>query len=284
MKLIEKQVKRYPIQVLSRTLGIARSRIYRHLEGKVSSRRKASERLDQAIRQVYLESNKIYGAPKVYAALIRQGIKTSLKRVQRHMKAMGIRSIIRKRYRPCCSKQAKPVCHHPNILKQDFNTPTVNQVWCTDITYIYTLQEGWTYLASVLELHSRKVIGWSYSRVMNTALVLKAIKNACNVVRNTLGIVLHTDQGSQYMSTEFERYLQTRGLVHSASRKGCPYDNACMESFHASLKKEEVYMKQYRNYEEAQVHLFKYIEGWYNTRRLHSSLGYQTPDDVYQNG
>ena len=139
-------------------------------------------------------------------------------------------------------------------------------------------------MASVLELHSRKVIGWSYSRVMNTALVLKAIKNACNAIRNTLGIVLHTDQGSQYMSTEFERYLQTRGLVHSASRKGCPYDNACMESFHASLKKEEVYTKQYRNYEEAQLHLFKYIEGWYNTRRLHSSLGYQTPDDVYQNG
>ena len=206
MKIIEKQVNKYPIQVLSRTLGIARSRIYRHLEGKVSSRRKASEGLEQAIRQVYLESNKIYGAPKVYAALIRQGIKTSLKRVQRHMKAMGIHSIIRKRYRPCCSKQTKPVCHHPNIVKQDFNTPTVNQVWCVDITYIYTLQEG------------------------------------------------------------------------------CPYDNACMESFHASLKKEEVYMKQYRNYEGAQVHLFKYIEGWYNTRRLHSSLDYQPPDYVYQNG
>ena len=123
MKLIEKQVNKYPIQVLSRTLGIARSRIYRHLEGKVSSRRKASERLEQAIRQVYLESNKIYGAPKVYAALIRQDIKTNLKRVQRHMKAMGIRSIIRKRYRPCCSKQAKPVCHHPNIVKLHGLTP-----------------------------------------------------------------------------------------------------------------------------------------------------------------
>ena len=152
MKLIEKQVKRYPIQELSRTLGIARSRIYRHLEGKVSSRRKASEGLEKAIQQVYLESNKIYGAPKVYAALIRQGIKMSLKRVQRHMKALGIRSIIRKRYRPCCRTQQMSVCHHPNILKQDFNTPTVNQAWCADITYIYTLQEGWTYLASVLGL------------------------------------------------------------------------------------------------------------------------------------
>ena len=119
---------------------------------------------------------------------------------------------------------------------------------------------------------------------MDTALVLKAIKNVCNAVRNTLGIVLYTDQGSQYMSTEFEQYLKIRGIVHSTSRKGCPYDNACIESFHASLKKEEVYTKQYRNYEEAQLHLFEYIEGGYKRRRLHSSLGYQTPDEVYQNG
>lgn len=268
---------------MSKAFGIARSRIYRYISGVVSKRERASERLRQAIRTVYLESRKIYGAPKICAALKRKGIGTSVKRVQRYMKAMGIRSIIRKRYRPCGSKKQKDTGNPPNILNQNFYTKYINQVWCSDITYIHTQKDGWTYLACILELHSRKVIGWGYSRYMDTALVLEAVKKACNTVRNTRGIILHTDQGSQYMSMEFERYMKLRGINHSASRKGCPYDNACMESFHASLKKEEVYTKYYQNYEEAKLDLFKFIEGWYNRTRLHSSLGYQTPDEVYQN-
>lgn len=177
--------------VLSRAVGIARSRIYRCISGTNNKRAVKSQALDQEIRRVYLERKKLYGAPKIWAELIRKGWDISLKRVQRHMRTMGLRSIIRKRYRSCIAKKhpdnVGPV---PNILNQNFHTQGINQVWCTDITYVYTRQDGWTYLACVLELYSRKVIGWAYSRLMDTALVLQALKRACQTTDITQGIIL----------------------------------------------------------------------------------------------
>ena len=164
-----------------------------------------------------------------------------------------------------------------NILKRDFETETINQKWCTDITYIHVQKEGWTYLASVMDLCSRKIIGYAYGTSMTAELAVEAVKNACLNVRETRGIILHSDLGSQYTSQSFEKFLNSREIRHSFSRKGNPYDNACIESFHSVLKKEEIYLHTYQDSKEARRAIFEYIEGWYNRKRIHSAIGYMTP-------
>ena len=161
-----------------------------------------------------------------------------------------------------------------NILKRDFTADTINQKWCTDITYIYVLKEGWTYLASVMDLCSRKIIGYACGTSMTADLAVEAVKNACLNVKDTRGIILHSDLGSQYTSQIFETYLSRKGIVHSFSRKGNPYDNACIESFHSVLKKEEIYLYTSQDFKEARRVIFEYIEAWYNRKRIHSSIGY----------
>jgi putative transposase len=202
----------------------------------------------------------------------------SLKRVQRLMKKADIRSIIQKKFRPYPSKET--VVERENLLERDFTTTSINQKWSTDITYIYTIKDGWCYLASVMDLHSKKIIGYSFSKTMTTDLVIKALANAYSTQVPVAGLILHTDLGTQYTSEEFTQYVQSKGMKQSFSRKGCPYDNACIESFHAILKKEEVHRVKYLDYSSARIALFKYIEGWYNRKRIHGSLGYKTPQEV----
>lgn len=187
------------------------------------------------------DSKKRYGAPKIQKTLIANGTKVSLKRVQRHMVYLGLRSIVIKKYRHYSNHQKVVV--QENILKQDFTTTEINQKWCTDITYIYTLKDGWTYLASVMDFYSKKIIGWSYGTSMTADLAIKAVENACLNVPNTEEIILHSDLGTQYTSVRFEKYLLKKKIRHSFSRKGCPYDNACIESFHSLLKKEDVHQE-----------------------------------------
>ena len=162
-------------------------------------------------------------------------------------------------------------------MGRDFEAETIHQKWCTDITCIHVQKEGWTYLASVMDLCIRKIIGYAYGTSMTAELAVEAVKNACLNVRNTQGILLHSDLGSQYTSQAFESYLHSQGILHSFSRKGNPYDNACIESFHSVLKKEEVYLHTYRDSKEARRAIFEYIEGWYNRKRIHSAIGYMTP-------
>ena len=164
-----------------------------------------------------------------------------------------------------------------NILQGDFEAETINQKWCTDITYIHVLKDGWTYLASVMDLCSRKIIGYAYGTSITAELAVEAVKNACLNVRETKGIILRSDQGSQYTSQTFENCLSSYGMLHSFSRKGNPYDNACIESFHSVLKKEEIYLHTYQDASEARRAIFEYIEGWYNRKRIHSAIGYLTP-------
>lgn len=148
------------------------------------------------------------------------------------MTQQGLRSIVVKKYRHSSDHKTAPD-GRKNLLNQDFRAETIDQKWCTDITYIYVLKEGWTYLSSVMDLCSRKRIGYAYGRSMTAELAVEAVKNACLNVRDTKGIVLHSDLGSQYTSQVFENFLTSRGVIHSFSRKGNPYDNACMESFHS---------------------------------------------------
>ncbi len=255
-----------------------RSTYYQSLRKTESPRERKNKKLTKKIRQIHLDSNERYGAPKIHLSLINDGFKVSLKRVQRLMKKADIRSITKKKYRPYPSKEK--VIQLGNLLKRDFSTQTINEKWVTDITYIHTLKDGWCYLASVLDLHSKKIVGYSFSRSMTTNLVIKAVENAYHTQKPAKGLLLHSDLGSQYTSCEFMNFVQSLGMVQSFSQKGCPYDNACIESFHAILKKEEVNHIQYADYTSAKLAMFQFIESWYNRKRIHSSLGYQTPQMI----
>ena len=175
------------------------------------------------------------------------------------MAEQGLRSVVVKKYNHHANHGTVPD-NKENILKRDFETETINQKWCTDITYIHVQKEGWTYLASVMDLCSRKIIGYAYGTSMTAELAIEAVKNACLNVRETKGIILHSDLGSQYTSQSFERILKSREILHSFSRKGNPYDNACIESFHSVLKKEEIYLHNYQDSKEARMSDGKLME------------------------
>ena len=217
-----------------------------------------------------------YGAPKIFALLKQESYTGSINRVQRIMKQASIRSNIVKKYKPTSS--SSNVEERENLLAQDFTTETINEKWVADITYIHTVQDGWCYLASLQDLHTKKIVGYKFGRRMTMDLVLDALENAVMAQQPALGLILHTDLGVQYTSADFRERLWQHGIIPSYSRKGCPYDNACIESFHATLKKEEVYRTRYANFEVARMALFRYIEGWYNRKRIHGSIGYSAPD------
>ncbi|MBE5915334.1 MAG: IS3 family transposase [Pseudobutyrivibrio ruminis] len=191
----------------------------------------------------------------------------------------SIKSIVVKKYQ-YKKNQGKVPDDKENILNRDFKADAVYKKLVTDITYIHVLNEGWTYLASVMDLYDRKIIGWSYGRNITAELATQALKNALLNVKDTKGIIIHSDLGSQYTSDEFESYVLSKKMINSFSRKGNPYDNACIESFHSVLKKEEIYTTTYSTFEEAQMALFEYIESFYNRKRRHSALDYKTPQQV----
>ncbi|WP_434218677.1 IS3 family transposase [Peribacillus simplex] len=277
-EFIEENRNLYPVQRMCEVLEIPRSSHYQSLQLVVSNREQENKELTNKINLIYLESKGRYGAPKIHQILLTKGFSLSLKRVQRLMSKASIRSITKKKYRPYPSKEK--VIQLDNLLKRDFTTQTINEKWVADITYIHTLKDGWCYLASVLDLHSKKIVGYSFSRSMTTELVIKAFDNAHSSQKPSEGLVLHTDLGSQYTSSEFTQHTQNHHIKQSFSQKGCPYDNACIESFHAILKKEEVNHVQYLDYQTAKLAIFQFIEGWYNRKRIHSSLGYKTPQAI----
>lgn len=260
-------------------LKFPRSTYYKALVSVPSKREQECKKFAVEVKNCFLENKRIYGAIKLQRALINKGIKCSIRRVQKYMRNQGLRSVVIKRYNHHANNGKIPN-DKENILSRDFSTTTMNEKWVTDITYVYVLKEGWTYLASVMDLHNRKIIGYAYGKHMTAELALKAVKNACLNVKNAEGIILHSDLGSQYTSELFETYLEERGIKHSFSRKGNPYDNACIESFHSVLKKEEIYLHTYQDFEEARKAIFQYIESWYNRKRIHSALGYKTPQQV----
>jgi putative transposase len=259
-------------------LEINRSTYYQSLQKVESNRERENKELTKRICEIHADSYQRYGAPKIQKVLKREGFTVSLKRVQRLMNKAEIRSITQKKFRPY-SSQGK-VEERENLLNQDFTTTTINEKWVADITYINTLKDGWCYLATVLDLHSKKVVGYSFSRKMTTELVIKALDNAYSTQEPGEGVILHTDLGSQYTSEDFTKEVQLKGMKQSFSKKGCPYDNACIESFHAILKKEEVHHVRYLDFSSANIALFKYIEAWYNRKRIHGGLGYRTPQEI----
>ncbi|WP_429996100.1 IS3 family transposase [Metabacillus fastidiosus] len=268
----------YSIQMMCRVLKIPKSTYYQAANKKPSVYQLENEQLTTRIRDIHRESNELYGAPKIHFLLCREGWKVSIKRIQRLMRQAGIRSTIIKKYRP--TKTQHLIKERENHLNQDFQATSINEKWVADITYIYTLRDGWCYLASVLDLHSKKIVGYKFSRQMTVELVTQALENAILTQEPLEGLIVHTDLGTQYTSEAFQKQLKKHGIIASFSRKGCPYDNACIESFHATLKKEEVYRNRYSNFETAKLALFQYIESWYNRKRIHGAINYLTPDEV----
>lgn len=263
---------------MCKVLDYPRSTYYEKQRDKqVNSLQLENERLQQDILRIYNDSGKIYGAPKIHNCLKELGYeKISLKRVQRHMKKLQIKSIIIKKYRPHSNKKVYE--NGENLLKRDFTTNAINEKWVSDITYIHTIKDGWCYLASILDLHTKKIIGYSFSKKMEVDVVLKALDNAISTQKPSKGLVIHSDRGSQYTSEEYRKAVLAAKFKISYSAKGCPYDNACIESFHAVLKKECVYLKTLIDYNHAKLELFKYIEGFYNRKRKHSSINYMSPE------
>lgn len=278
MDIIDDLNDQHPVQTICDVLEVPRSTYYDSKNKAESNRARENKELTEKIIEIHTKSNKRYGSPKIQEMLKKEGYSAGQKRVHRLMKKAGIQSIIIKKYRPQTSKGS--VVERPNLLVQDFSTSSINEKWVADITYIHTLRDGWCYLATVMDLHSKKVVGYSFSRTMTTELVMKAFNNAYAIQRPEEDLIFHTDLGSQYTSEEFQNHLKTKGMKQSFSKKGCPYDNACIESFHAILKKEEVHHVRYFDYHSAKIALFKYIESWYNRQRIHWSLGYLTPQEV----
>ena len=167
-------------------------------------------------------------------------------------------------------------------MNRDFEAAGINQKWCADITYIHTLKDGWTYLASVMDLYSKKIIGYAYGTSMTAELVVKSLENACLNVKSTKGIILHSDLGTQYTSQKFQELISKKEMIHSFSRKGNPYDNACIESFHSILMKEEINHNKYYDFNVARKAIFEFIESWYNRKRIHGAINDMTPHAVHE--
>jgi transposase InsO family protein len=259
-------------------LEVAPSGYYAWRQGRSSQRREANQQLVEEIAMIHAASHKSYGSPRIHAELCTQGNRCNHKRVARLMREHGIRAQGRRRRKPLTtdSDHALPIA--PNLLRQDFSAHSPNTKWVADITYV-TTQAGWLYLAVVLDLFSRKVVGWAMDTSMTTTLVTQALRMALHSRRPPPQLVHHSDRGGQYASHAYQALLRTNAVTVSMSRPGHVYDNAVMESFFASLKTELVHQRHFRTFQEAKSHLFAYIEGFYNRRRRHSSLGYLSPDD-----
>jgi transposase InsO family protein len=227
------------------------------------------------IAVIHQESRQTYGSPRVFKELKARGIALGRKRVERLMKSAGIAvHPLRRFVTTTDSDHDQPIA--PNLLEQDFTAAAPNQRWVTDITYIPT-DEGWLFLAAILDLYSRRIVGWAMQPTMHRSLVLKALDMAVTDRRPSAGLIHHSDRGSQYASEDYRNALDAHGLVASMSRRACCYDNAAMESFWHTLKNELTHRQHYQTRAEAQQNIFAYIEVFYNRVRRHSSIGYLSP-------
>lgn len=270
----------FSVEKMCNVLGASRSGYYNRMKNGKSKRELEREDLLSKIKEAYVESRGIYGSPRITAELKRRGENCNRKRIARLMQSEGIIAKTVKRFKRTTNSNHKGKISE-NILNQNFNVRKTNKVWVSDITYICT-REGWLYLAAILDLYSRRVIGWKVDKYMHSELVVKALERALEERTADEGIIFHSDQGIQYASTELRNLLSQNKILQSMSRKGNCYDNAVSESFFHSLKTEHVNFKNYKTRLEAKLSLFDYIEIFYNRKRLHSSIGYKSPVE-YEN-
>lgn len=264
----------FKISSMCRVLKVNRSGYYAWLTKPHSARAMLDAKLLMDIKQSFTNSRGIYGSPRVHGDLRAAGIVCGINRVARLMRQAKLRSV--RGYKRPRYRAGRPAITAPNRLQQKFTVARPDHAWVTDITYIRTY-EGWLYLAVVLDLYSRAVVGWAMQPTMTTELALKALMMAVWRRKPKQPVIIHSDQGSQFGSDAFTRWCKDNRLVASMSRRGNCYDNAVVESFFSSLKKERIQRRIYASREEAQSEVFDYIEGFYNPTRRHSHLGLLSP-------
>jgi putative transposase len=268
----------YTVMRMCRVLQVSRTGYSQWIVRPLSKTKIENAVLDAKVATIHEGSGRSYGRPRIVKSLENQGHPASAERVRKSLKRLGLRPVYKRPYRVTTdSNHKKPIA--ANVLNRRFDGWAVNQAWVADITYIAT-NEGWLYLAVIMDLASRKIVGWSIKPRMTQDLVCDALASAYWARRPKPGLIMHTDRGSQYASDAYQRFIHDYKMVQSMSRKGNCWDNGAMESFFKSLKVERVYQTRYQTREQARLDLVNWIEGFYNRKRLHSSIGYRAPVDM----
>jgi putative transposase len=272
---IQEHDRRYPIRLMCRALAVSPAGYYAWRSRPESHRAVSAHTLLSAIRVIHQESRETYGSPSIWDALLKQGHGVGEHRVARLMRQHGIRAKTVKKWRATTQSQHRfPVA--ANTLNRQFTVESPNRVWAGDLTYVWTA-EGWLYLAVLLDLYSRTVIGWAMGHRLTVDLAERALTMALANRTPTAGLLHHSDRGSQYAAMSYQRLLGEHGITPSMSRTGNCWDNACVESFFGTLKRELVYHRHYATRDDATRDIFEYIEVFYNRKRRHSTLGYDSP-------
>ena len=277
-RLIDAERANYPVAMLCRMLGVSKSGYYAWRSRPPSKRSREDYALTEKIREVHHRSRETYGSPRVHAELRALGVRCGRRRVARLMRVAGLRGCMRSRKRRTTRRDPR-AAPAPDLLGRDFVAAQPNRVWLADITYLPT-QEGFLYLAFILDVYSRKIVGWSMASHMRTELVVDALQMAVWRRKPSAGLVHHSDRGAQYTAISLGKRLEEVGIVPSMGRTGTALDNAMAESFVATLKTELlVHRRRFPSREVARSATFEYLEGFYNRRRLHSALSYRSPAD-----
>ena len=268
----------WPAAWMCEALGVSRGGFYGWLTRPRSARSRSDADLAAKVRASFLASDRTYGARRVWHDMIADGLVCGLHRIERLMRQQGLRARPRRRRLPPDPGERQATAVAANMLDRSFQAPAPNRKWIADFTYIWTA-EGWLYVAAVLDLFSRRVVGWSMSASMTAQLVADALTMAIWRRGKPQALLHHSDRGSQYTSDQFQRLLTDHGVTCSRSRSGNVWDNAAMESFFSSLKTERTARRTYRTRDEARADVFDYVERFYNPKRRHSTLGYLAPTE-----
>lgn len=267
----------FEVDRMCRVLQVSRSGYYGWLGRKPSKHQQRDQQLTSRIVELHAQSEQTYGSPRVHEDLKDEGERISRKRVSRLMRENQLFSKHKRKFRHTTDSEHQfPVAE--NILARGFESDAPNKKWAADITFIPT-DEGWLYLAVVIDLYSRRVVGWCMGKRLDRGLVLEALTMALKGRKPKNGLMHHSDQGSQYASNQYRELLEAHAILASMSRRGNCWDNAIVESFFKTLKVERVYHRRYRTRDQAQADIFQYIEVFYNRKRRHSAIGYRTPVD-----
>ena len=265
---------------MCQVLAVSRSGFYDWLDREPSQREIENKKLKLEIAKIYWQHSGRYGSPRIHRQLVKEGHNCNIKRVVRLMRVLGLKAIQKKKFKKTTdSNHNLPL--KENLLNRNFDVSKPNKVWASDITYIPTA-EGWLYLAVVIDLYSRKVVGWSINKRMTRQLVIDALNMGIKNRNPKKGLIFHSDRGSQYASHDFQKELWKNGIRSSMSRKGDCWDNAVAESFFSTIKTELIYQKEYKTRKQARQDIFEYIAVYYNRIRMHSTLNYKSPED-YEN-
>jgi putative transposase len=280
-RLIEAEKTQHPVSLLCSVLGVSRAGYYAWKDRPASARHRRDEELVDAISSIHAESKATYGWPRIHAELRHQGICASRKRIARLMRRAGLSGMVRRR-KNRTTIRVPGVATAPDLVRRDFTPTAPNRLWVADLTEVATW-EGKLYLAVVVDCYSRRCVGWAMADHMRAELVVDALEMALWQRRPDIGLVHHSDRGGQYVSLIFGQTARAAGIAVSMGAKGCALDNAVCEAFFATLKKELTRRRAWRTRRGLESAVFAWIEGWYNRRRLHSTLGYQSPVD-FENG